>query len=117
MVTPPDMPLPDFLTRVDGELRITGHRISLPDILFEYNRGLSAEELALRFPTLKLATIHKAIAFYLDHQPVIDNYLTARSAAIEQLRAANPPTVSVAALRCRLEEIRRESLNAAQTAH
>jgi uncharacterized protein (DUF433 family) len=117
MVTPPDMPLPDFLTCVDGELRITGHRVSLPDILGEYNQGRSPEELVLRFPTLKLATIHKAIAFYLDHQPEIDAYLLARSQEMDQQRASSPPSVSLAELQRRLEQIRLKAMNAAEVSH
>ena len=54
--------LPEFLTESDGEIRVTGHRISLYDLLWEYNEGLTVEELTLRFPTLKRATLHKIIA-------------------------------------------------------
>ncbi|HVX86086.1 MAG TPA: DUF433 domain-containing protein [Phycisphaerae bacterium] len=117
MVTPPDIVLPDFLTRVDGELRITGHRISLPEILWEYNEGRSAEELVLRFPTLKLATIHKAIAFYLDHQPDLDAYLAAREGEMEQQRAGSPASPSLAELQRRMEQIRRKAVNAAEVSH
>src|SRR5438045_911772 len=98
MVLPNPLNLPDFLQESDGEIRITGHRISLYDILWEYNQGHTIEELVLRFPTLKRSTLHKLIAFYLDNQPEVDAYLKSYSAALDENRARAQPTISVAEL-------------------
>ena len=47
------MILPDFLTQDDcGDIRLTGHRIGIEDIVFFYNEGYSAEMLLAEFPTL-----------------------------------------------------------------
>ena len=113
----PSVHLPDFLEEVDGEIRVTGHRISLFDSLWEYNQGLTAEEMALRFPTLKRSTIHKVLAFYLDNQPAVDAYLNDLAAALEEKRRRGPPAVSVAELQQRLEQIRRIAHNAAQVSY
>jgi hypothetical protein len=46
--------LPEFLTRhVKGEIRLTGHRIDLFDLVPLYNEGNSAELLLGFFPTLR----------------------------------------------------------------
>ncbi len=113
----PSIPLPDFLEAADGELRVTGHRLSLFDVLWEYNQGLAAEELALRFPTLKRSTIHKVLAFYLDNQPAVDGYLNVCAAALDEKRRRGRPTVSVAELQQRLEHIRRITHNVAEVSH
>lgn len=47
------MNLPDFLTdHPDGEIRVTGHRISLYTVIRVYNEGQSAEAIHATFPTL-----------------------------------------------------------------
>lgn len=111
------IPLSDFLSDTDGEIRIAGHRISLYDVLWEYNQGKTVEELALRFPTVKRATLHRVIAFYLDNQPEVDAYLAACAKDIEDARTRGQPAPSVAELQQRLEHIRRTAQNAAQISH
>ena len=113
----PSIQLPDFLEEADGEIRITGHRISLFDVLWEYNQGLTAEEMALRFPTLKRSTIHKVLAFYLDNQPAVDGYLNDLATALVEKRRHGRPAVSVAELQQRLEHIRRTAHNVAEVSH
>jgi uncharacterized protein (DUF433 family) len=64
------MDLPPFLTRdPDGEICLTGHRIRLIDVAKCYDEGRSPEGILLDcYPTLNLALIHKAIAFYLENE-------------------------------------------------
>lgn len=70
------MELPDSLHHVKyGGIRIKGHRIDLYHVLECYNEGMSAEMIALEYPTLSLAVIHKTIAFYLENQVEVDTYL------------------------------------------
>jgi uncharacterized protein (DUF433 family) len=109
--------LPDFLEEADGEIRVTGHRISLFDMLWEYNQGLTAEEMTLRLPTLKRSTIHKVLAFYLDNQPAVDGYLNDLAAALDEKRRRGRPALSVAELQQRLEQIHRTTHNAAQVSY
>ena len=98
------MQLPDFLTRTpDGEIRLTGHRIGLYHLVNCYREGESAEMLASRYPTLPLALVHKAIAFYLDNQGEVDAYMASCSAALdEQRNEAN--RIDLTALRQRLSK-------------
>jgi len=66
----------DFLA--PNDIRLKEHRIGIETILFDYlEQGLSAEEIALRYPTLSLEQIHATLAYYWRHQTKIDAYLQA----------------------------------------
>lgn len=101
------MDLPDFLTRDQcGEISLTGHRIGLHHVLRYYNQGDSVEMIALHYPTLALSTIHKTIAFYLDHRQEVDAYLEETDREITRMmeehgREGRGPTLDE--LRRRLE--------------
>src|SRR5205809_7631208 len=73
----------------DGGWRITGARVSLDSVVHAYWSGLSAEAIALEFPSLTLEQVYGAIAFYLRDQAQIDEYLTRQDATWAQLRAAS----------------------------
>ena len=101
--------LPEFLTRDDDYVHVTGHRIGLIDIVYFYNDcGYSAEMLALHFPTLSLSLVHKVIAFYLDNQADVDAYVREEEAEMKRLRAQNHNVgPSLEELRARMEVKRR----------
>jgi uncharacterized protein (DUF433 family) len=97
------MNLPDFLVdHPDGEIRLTGHRISLCDVVSFYNEGYSPEMLVCQFPTLPLALVHKVIAFYLENQAEVDRYVAEEEAACERLRASAPVSPGVERFRQQL---------------
>ena len=62
----------------DGTIRITGSRVSLDSVIYHYRHGATAEEIALRFPGLRLADIHSCISYCLNHQEEVDDYLAGR---------------------------------------
>jgi len=76
------MILPEFL-RFDeyGEIFLVGHRITLHHVIKDYRDGYSAQTLAAAFPTLALALVHKVIAFYLEKQSEIEQYMEETGAA------------------------------------
>jgi uncharacterized protein (DUF433 family) len=85
------MQLPDILTLdATGHIHLTGHRVGLEDIVCYYRRGDSPEMLHLQFPTISLATIHRVIAHYLDHQDETDRYVDSTLEAAEQSRLSTP---------------------------
>src|SRR5213083_1122759 len=97
------MTLPEYFTQdADGHIHVTGHRIGLQDLVYYYKEGYSPEALLDVFPTLSLALIHKAIAFYLEHQADVDNYVAACEAERVRQRAAAPRGPDTAELRRRL---------------
>lgn len=70
----------------DGTIRIAGTRISLDSVLHHYQHGATAEEIALRFPALRLADIHSCLAYYLNHQDQIGEYLSRRRQQADDLQ-------------------------------
>jgi uncharacterized protein (DUF433 family) len=84
------MNLPEFLQRnADGEICLTGHRISLYYIVHHYNEGDSPEMLVCRYPTLPLALVHKVIAFYLENRAEVGAYMAECRTQLEEQRSAN----------------------------
>jgi len=74
----------DFLA--PNDMRLKGHRIGVETILFDYLwQGLSAEEIALRYPTISLEQIHATLAYYWRHQAEMDAYLQAAAEHEERM--------------------------------
>ena len=101
------MTLPDFLEQdAEGWMHFSGHRVGLESVVFLYNQGYSAEMLWSEYPTLPLATIHRAIAFYLEQRSDVDKYIATCDREVAQHRAAAPSTPTLAELRSRVEAAR-----------
>jgi len=103
------MQLPEFLSvDDDGEVRFSGHRLRLIEVVNQFNQGHSAETIALDiFPTLELATIYKAIAFYLENQAEVDALAEENDKEIERQASVPGATPSLVELRKRLESKQR----------
>jgi uncharacterized protein (DUF433 family) len=75
-------------------LRIMGSRVSLDSILIGHLRGgETAEQLAEGYPTVPLSHIQGAIAYYHEHQELIDEYLAEgdrKVAAVPPLSQRDP---------------------------
>jgi uncharacterized protein (DUF433 family) len=65
----------EYIEQRDGGYYVAGTRISLDSVVYAFNEGDSPEAIQENFPLLKRAQIYGAIAFYLDHQAEIDEYL------------------------------------------
>ena len=51
-----------------GKPRIVGHRIRVEDIVIWHERmGLSPDEIVSQYPTITLADVYAALAYYHDH--------------------------------------------------
>lgn len=79
-----ELPLPDFRSWQDGEVRLTGRRIKQSDVNRRYETTLSAEILALHDPSLALAHVHKVIAHCLQIQPPVGKYVAESYADTEE---------------------------------
>lgn len=85
----------DFLA--DDDIRVKGTRIGIESVLYEYiYRNQTAEQIAGRFPTLKLEQIYATILYYLHNREKTEAYLLdwldfSRQAREKQ--AENPPPV------------------------
>jgi uncharacterized protein (DUF433 family) len=74
-----------------GKPRIAGSRIRVQDIVTWHEQmGLSPDEIASQYPTLTLADIYAALAYYHDHFDRIRQDLVDSAQAVEKLRQTNP---------------------------
>jgi uncharacterized protein (DUF433 family) len=73
----------EYIDERNGGYYIAGTRISLDSVVYSFERGNSPEAIQDEFPLLRLPQIYGAIAFYLDHQAAIRDYLEAKEQAIE----------------------------------
>jgi len=70
----------------DGTIRIAETRVSLDSVLHHYRQGATAEEITLKFPALRLADVHACLAYYLNHQAELDQYLARQLQAADELQ-------------------------------
>ncbi len=101
-----------YIEERNGGYYIAGTRISLDSVVYSFERGNSPEAIQESFPLLKLAQIYGAIAFYLDHQPEIRQYIEEKELRIQEssipLSEANPELWS--RLQRAREELRKSGL-------
>jgi uncharacterized protein (DUF433 family) len=94
------------LVNENGTLYVAGSRVSFQSIVYHYELGASVEQLAQKFPVLKLADIYSAIAYYLNHRDAVKDYLRQREAlddeAQEKIESEPQYQKTTAELRARL---------------
>jgi uncharacterized protein (DUF433 family) len=84
----------EYIEERNGGYYVAGTRISLDSVVYSFERGNSPEAIQESFPLLKLSRIYGAIAFYLDHQAEVRQYLDEKERRIQDssipLSEANP---------------------------
>jgi uncharacterized protein (DUF433 family) len=76
-----------------GKPRIDGHRIKVEHIAICYERmGMSPDEIVTSHPTISLAQVHAALAYYYEHKQDIDADIEAGKRYVEELKAKTPPS-------------------------
>jgi uncharacterized protein (DUF433 family) len=82
----PDLDLPNLLTCTpQGTWRIAGTRVSLDSVIHSFWEGATPEEICQDFPSLSLAQVYRAIAYYLKQRDNVDAYLQAGRHGAEKL--------------------------------
>lgn len=76
-----------------GKACIAGHRIRVMDVAIYHDIGRSPTEIVETFPSITLADVHAAIAYYLDHRDEIAEDLRRAEEVGEQYRAKFPSKV------------------------
>jgi uncharacterized protein (DUF433 family) len=92
----------------NGGYYVTGSRVSLASVVYEYRDGAAPETIRQNFPTLSLEQIHGAIAFYLGHQEQIEPYLRDLEKQWDQLESTAKPADPE--VQRRIEEARKRLL-------
>jgi uncharacterized protein (DUF433 family) len=94
-------PIP-LKTDEDGVVRVGGTRVTLDSVVYAFNDGATAEEIAYRYPSLDLVDIYATIAYYLQSRPAVDEYLLRRDDEARAVRQDNESRFDPAGLRERL---------------
>jgi uncharacterized protein (DUF433 family) len=85
-----------------GVVRVGGTRVTLDTVVIAFKEGATAEEIMQQYPTLKLGDIYYAIAYYLDHQPEVEEYLRQREEHADRVRRYIASPVDLQELRDRM---------------
>lgn len=67
--------------------RIAGHRIRVQDVAIWHEKlGMSPDEIVDAYPTITLADVYAALAYYWDHRDEIERQIADDRAFAEELR-------------------------------
>jgi uncharacterized protein (DUF433 family) len=87
---------------VAEEIRLKETRITLDTIVEEFNKGATPEEIVENYPTLTLAQVYVAVAYYLHNKSEVDDYIRRGEKindAFYQEHLAQPPDAVTLRLR------------------
>jgi uncharacterized protein (DUF433 family) len=88
-----------------GKACIAGHRIRVLDVVvWHEHQGLTPDEIVSQFPTITLADVHAALAFYFDHIEEIQQEMRAERAFAEEFRHHSSSVLETKSRQERLEE-------------
>jgi uncharacterized protein (DUF433 family) len=94
-------PVP-LATDKSGVVRVGGTRVTLDSVIYAFDEGSAAEEIALRYPTLRLVDIYAVITYYLLHREEVREYLRQEEQRDEQARRENEARHNLVGIRERL---------------
>lgn len=70
----------------EGTIRLTGSRVTLDTLVASHRNGNTPEQIQEGFPSLSVAQIKGAIAWYLKHQAEVEEYLKEREVEAQSTR-------------------------------
>ena len=74
-----------------GKPHILGHRIKVKHVaIWHEQMGMTPTEIAATYPTITLAQVHAALAYYYDHRDEIQAEIEEERRFVEDLRAGQP---------------------------
>ena len=74
-----------------GRARIAGHRVRVLDIvIWHEQQGLTPDEIVSQIPSVTLADVHAALAYYYDHREEIQDEIRVERERAEEFRRSNP---------------------------
>jgi len=80
-----------------GKPRLAGHRIRVMDIVvWHEKRGLSPDEIAELYPSITLADVHAALAYYFDHWEEIEADLQRETDLVAAMKGRYPSKLQMA---------------------
>ena len=83
-----------YVTKTENGYHLTGSRVSLDSIAYDWLNGLSPEAIVENFETLSLEQVYGAIAYYLAHRDEVNEHLQRSrekfDLLLKQSRASHP---------------------------
>jgi len=77
-----------------GKPRIAGHRITVQNIVICYERmGMSPDEIIYHYPSINLADVHAALAYYYDHAAEIRQDIEQDEIFAREMKSKHPSLV------------------------
>lgn len=89
-------------TNPHGVVCVGGTRVTLDTVVAVFKQGSTAEEIVHRYPSLRLGDVYASIAFYLNHQQDVEEYLQQRQRQAQEIRQMNETRFDPQDLRDRL---------------
>jgi len=88
-----------------GKACIAGHRVRVLDIVvWHAHQGMSPDEIVSHVPTITLADVHAALAYYFDHIEEVQQEMRAERASAEEIRRVYPSLIEARLRQERLED-------------
>jgi len=88
-----------------GKTCIAGHRVRVLDIVvWHEHQGMTPDEIVSHIPSITLADVHAALAYYFDHIEEIQEEMRAERAFAEEFRRKNPSLLETKLRQERSEE-------------
>jgi uncharacterized protein (DUF433 family) len=70
----------------DGSIRVTGSRVTLDSIVYEFKLGATCRAIRHSFPSVTLLEIYGAIFYYLNNTEFVEEYLCRRTRQAQKTR-------------------------------
>ncbi len=86
----------------DGVIRVGNTRVTLDTVVSAFLDGATAEEITYQYPSLDLADVYSAIAYYLRRRAEVDAYLQQRREQTVEIRQQNESRFDPSGIRDRL---------------
>ncbi|MEM7793294.1 MAG: DUF433 domain-containing protein [Cyanobacteria bacterium P01_C01_bin.118] len=93
---------PPLETNADNVVLVGKTRVTLETVVNVFKQGTTAEEIVYRYPALKLADVYATIAFYLNHQQMVEDYLKERQTQAQETKKLNEARLDAHGIRDRL---------------
>jgi uncharacterized protein (DUF433 family) len=77
-------PFSPYIEERDGGLYVAGTRVSLDSVAIRFQEGAAPDKIAHSFPALRLSQVYGAIAYYLEHEKTINDYIAEGERAVER---------------------------------
>lgn len=98
-VAPNPVPLS---TDADGVVRVANTRVTLDTIVYAFQDGATADDIAAQFPPLTLRDVYAVITYYLHNREEVDQYLAEAEAHARQVRQENEARFNPEGIKARL---------------